>query len=105
MDTYPLFHYTISAKELCANMPSIPFLLSAASFFSQNSSGDAILRSPRYLPDNPWRGADCGGFTATMRWNGQYRFTPAQYIQWLYTWRPQWAATMDLVCLSEIGGH
>jgi hypothetical protein len=104
MNPFPLFHYTISRKELCADMPSVPFLLSAASFVSQNSRGDRGLRPPRYLPDNPWRGADCGGFTATRRWKGQYHFTPAQYIQWLYSWRPRWAATMDLVCLSETGG-
>jgi hypothetical protein len=105
MSTYPVFHTTISAKELRPNMPATPFLLSAASFIRQDSKGRFSLRPPRYLPASKWRGADCGGFTAAMRWGGQYRFTPVQYIKWLYQWHPQWASTFDKPCLSQTGGN
>jgi hypothetical protein len=104
MSTFPIFHTTISAKELRSNMPPVPFLLSAASFLRQDSNGRCSLRVPRYLPASVLRGADCGGFTAAMRWGGTYRFTPVQYIKWLYAWNPQWAAVFDLPCLSEEGG-
>ncbi|MBA2395434.1 MAG: hypothetical protein H0V70_22115 [Ktedonobacteraceae bacterium] len=86
-------------------MPSVPFLLSAASFLRQDSKGRYTLRKPRYLPASPLRGTDCGGFTAAMRWEGEYRFTPAQYIQWLSCWSPNWAATFEIPCLSETGGY
>jgi hypothetical protein len=104
-DTSPIFHTTISAKELRPNMPPVPFLLSAASFLTQDSKGRCSLRKPRYLPASMVRGADCGGFTAAMRWGGHYRFTRDQYLVWLASWDPQWAAVFDLPCLSETGGY
>src|SRR5450432_2316184 len=104
-DTYPIFHTTISAKELRPNMPPVPFLLSAASFLRQDSKGRCSLRKPRYLPESRLRGADCGGFTAAMRWGGHYRFTRDQYLLWLASWDPQWAAVFDMPCLSETGGY
>jgi hypothetical protein len=103
--SYPVFHTTISAKELRPNMPPVPFLLSAASFLRQDSKGRYSLRKPRYLPASMVRGADCGGFTAAMRWGGQYRFTRDQYLVWLAYWDPCWAATFDQPCLSESGGY
>jgi hypothetical protein len=105
MRSYPIFHSTISAKELRPNMPATPFILSAASFLRQDSKGQCSLRNPRYLPASPVCGADCGGFTAAMRWGGRYRFTPVQYIKWLYDWDPQWAAAFDIPCLSESGEY
>lgn len=105
MNTFPMFHTTISAKELRPGMPPVPFLLSAASFLRQDSKGRCSLRTPRFLPASPWKGADCGGFTAAMRWGGHYRFTPIQYLKWLSDWHPQWASTFDLPCLSETGGY
>jgi hypothetical protein len=104
-DTYPIFHTTISAKELRPNMPPVPFLLSAASFLKRDSKGRCSLRKPRYLPASMVRGADCGGFTAAMRWGGQYRFTRDQYLLWLASWDPQWAAVFDMPCLSETGDY
>ncbi|MBA2396167.1 MAG: hypothetical protein H0V70_25865 [Ktedonobacteraceae bacterium] len=105
MDTTPIFYTTISSKELRPDMPPVPFLLSAASFLRQNSQGQCSLRAPRYLPASVLRGADCGGFTAVMRWGGEYRFTLDQYLLWLFRWHPQWAAAFDLPCLSETGGY
>lgn len=47
--------------------------------------------------------ADCGGYVATKFW-GDYRYTPQQYVDWLYSWSrlPDWAATMDYCCENEI---
>jgi hypothetical protein len=98
------FYYTVSSKEVRPSMPPVPVLLSAASFARQHKDGSTYLVPP-HLPDNiGTRGADCGGFTAAMRWNGVYRFTPIQYVRWLDSWLPQWAATMDMPCLSETLG-
>src|SRR5580765_775990 len=48
------------------------------------------------------KAADCGGFVATKKWGGKYLYTPEQYVQWLKTWGPDWAATMDFCCENEI---
>jgi hypothetical protein len=105
VNPFPTFHTTISSKELRPDMPPVPFLLSAASFIREDSKGRCSLRKPRYLPASMVRGADCGGFTAAMRWGGRYRFTRDQYLVWLAAWHPQWAATFDLPCFSESGGY
>jgi hypothetical protein len=47
------------------------------------------------------RAADSGGFIATFKW-GDYRYSPEQYVEWLHTWHPTWAATMDYCCEDEI---
>lgn len=46
--------------------------------------------------------ADCGGFVATFKWGGVYRYTPAQYVEWLDAVNPTWAAMMDACCEDEI---
>ena len=101
---YPQLYYTVSSKELRAGIPATAVLLSAASFYRANSRGQSILRVPRYALAVPLKGADCGAFTATLKWGGSYRFTPIQYIRWLSHWKPHWAATFDLCCLSTSRG-
>jgi hypothetical protein len=52
------------------------------------------------------RAADSGGFVAMKKWGGSYIYTPGQYVQWLRSWSPDWAATMDFCCESPLtGGH
>lgn len=46
--------------------------------------------------------ADCGGFVATFKWGGTYRYTPEQYVEWLDVVQPTWAAMMDYCCENEI---
>lgn len=48
------------------------------------------------------KAADCGGFVATKKWNGNYIYTPEQYVARLRTWIPDWAAMMDYCCENEI---
>lgn len=72
-----------------------------------NSRGQGYLRASRHLAAVaavPLKGADCGAFTATLKWNAHYRFTPVQYVRWLYLWLPHWSAMMDLCCLSASRG-
>jgi hypothetical protein len=47
------------------------------------------------------RAADSGGFVASHVW-GEYRYTLAQYVEWLASWSPQWAACMDYCCEPEL---
>ncbi|GHO88210.1 hypothetical protein [Dictyobacter formicarum] len=104
---HPQLYYTVSSKELRADIPASSVLLSAASFCRANSRGHYYLCTPRHLSSvaaAPVKGADCGAFTATLKWGGHYRFTPAQYLRWLYVWLPQWAAILDLCCLSATRG-
>ncbi|GHO59193.1 hypothetical protein [Ktedonobacter robiniae] len=101
----PLLYYTVSAKEVRPDMPTVPVLLPATSFVTKHTDGSVSLRKPR-LPDHVrLRGADCGAYTATTRWNGAYRFTPLQYVQWLSSWHPQWASTFDLCCIEPDGSY
>ena len=96
----PTLYYTSSSKEANLEMPAVPVLLSAASFTRLYKNGYGLMR-PRLPYRVMERAADCGGFVATMKWGGTYRFSPVQYIDWLLKWQPQWAATMDLLCIDE----
>lgn len=92
------FYATIARDTVRPYMPTnIRILLPASSFYDNGK-----LYRP-VLPDAPFtdRAADCGGFVATRIW-GDYRYTPDQYVEWLHTWRPTWAATMDYCCEDEI---
>lgn len=61
------------------------------------------LRKPRIPAHLHELAADCGGFVATKIW-GDYRYTPAEYVRWLDTFGPHWAATMDYCCEPELAG-
>ena len=93
------FYATIDADSLPRTVqhliPAVPVLLPASSFARRG------FRVPR-LPDHVTeRAADSGGFVATFKW-GDYQYTPAQYVDWLQSWQPTWAATMDYCCEDEI---
>jgi hypothetical protein len=66
------------------------YLLPASSWSRIN------FRAPR-LPHGARYAADSGAFMASRKW-GDYRYTPAQYVQWLTTFTPEWASTMDYLC-------
>ena len=92
------FYATIDSDSIRSYMPSVPILLPASSWARKGIP----LPAPRLPPHITERAADCGGFVATHRWNGVYRYSPQQYVDWLSTWNPQWAATMDYCCENEI---
>jgi len=82
----------------------VPVLLPASSWARLRKTDDKPLPIPRLPAQVTQRAADSGGFVASFRNGGEYRYTPAQYVDWLDAWRPQWAALMDLCCEREITG-
>lgn len=89
------FYATVDSDSIRSYMPDVPYLLPASSWARKN------MKAPK-LPEHVTRtAADCGGFVATFKW-GEYRYTPAQYVDWLGTFSPRWAATMDYCCEDEI---
>ncbi len=94
------FYTTVSSDLVRSYMPDVPVLLPASSW-ARKMNRFGVMRPPK-LPDHVTeRAADCGGYVATFKW-GDYRFSPQQYVDWLQTWQPQWAATMDYCCEDEI---
>jgi hypothetical protein len=96
------FYYTVSVTDLRAAyapfIPAVPLLLPASSWQRVN------FKRPT-LPSQVTRtAADSGGFVATFKW-GDYRYTPERYVEWLETWRPNWAATMDYCCEPEVAAN
>ncbi|MDB5086005.1 MAG: hypothetical protein JWN30_2891 [Bacilli bacterium] len=89
------FYATIDASSVRSYMPPGPMMLPASSWARTG------LRAPNLPAQLTELAADCGGFVATLRW-GDYRYTPEQYVAWLRTFNPQWAATMDYCCEDEI---
>ena len=70
-------YYTVTRNEIRPYMPAVPVLVSAAGWTVRNpTKSDAYrLRAPPLPAHVVDRGADCGGFVATVRWGGRYRFT------------------------------
>jgi hypothetical protein len=88
------FYATVAQSKVRSYMPDVAYMLPASSWARVG------LKAPK-LP-RPFRtAADCGGFVATKIW-GDYRYTPEQYVTWLESFRPEWAATMDYCCEDEI---
>lgn len=90
-----MFYATVDADSIRPYMPDVPVMLPASSWARK---GLKPVRLPAHIST---RVADCGGFVATRRW-GDYRYTPDQYVDWLMSFSPQWAATMDYCCEDEI---
>lgn len=99
------FYPTIARDELGKYTNTSRVLLVASSFAASEVRKYGRVRghlpAPRLPESVTERAADCGGFVATFKW-GDYPYTPAQYVQWLRLWQPQWAATMDYCCEDEI---
>jgi hypothetical protein len=96
----PTFYATIAVNQTRPWMPDVPYLLPASSWATV-ARKDGSLRPPNLPPHVKHVAADCGGFVATLKW-GDYRYTPQQYVDWLRSFAPAWAATMDYCCEDEI---
>lgn len=95
-------YFTVTRNEIRRYMPAVPVIVSAAGWAvpQPRKKGTYRLRVPPLPAHVAIRGADCGGIVAATRWEGHYRFTERQYLTWLMAWRPQWAAVMDLACVT-----
>lgn len=89
------FYATTDVDSIRDYMPDVPYLLPASSWSRKG------LKAPRLPSHVTHTAADCGGFVATFKW-GDYKYTPEQYADWLATFSPRWAATMDYCCEDEI---
>ncbi len=91
-----IFYATIAYDQLRKNtLHHMP--LDQAYLLPATSWANHQFKKP-LLPDGLREvAADSGGFVASRIW-GEYRFSMAQYVQWLLTFNPSWAATMDYCC-------
>lgn len=100
-----IFYPTISRGELGKYANVSRALLPASSWAREEVNKYGRVRGSIPAPKIPETmkeiAADCGGFVATRKW-GNYRYEPAQYIDWLASFSPQWAAMMDYCCEDEI---
>ncbi len=98
------FYATFAVDDVRPYIPAgISVLLPASSYARFRRKRDNAIR-PAKLPDHVTeRAADCGGYVATKVW-GDYRYTDDEYVTWLHSFRPQWAAMMDYCCEPDIAG-
>jgi hypothetical protein len=90
------FYATFDVDSLCSYIPeSIPVLLPASSWARKG------LNTPRVPAHITRLAADSSGFVASRIW-GEYRYSLEQYVTWLQSFRPLWAATMDYCCEPEL---
>jgi hypothetical protein len=89
------FYATMSYGQARDFIPNVPYLLPASSWAGKG------LPKPRIPAHVTHVAADSGGFVATFKW-GDYRYTPDEYVGWLNSFNPAWAATMDYCCEKEI---
>ena len=82
-------------------MPSVPVLLSAASFARFRHGKFGLFRRPKLPEYIPKVAADSGGFVASRR-ASDYAFVAIQYVEWLCSFAPRWAATMDFPVEPEL---
>lgn len=86
-------------------MPDTLYLLPASSWARLRKTDDAPIPAPKLPPHVTRVAADSGGFVAAIKNNGVYRYTPEQYVAWLRSFNPTWAAMMDFCCEPEIAGR
>lgn len=91
------FYATMKNDHLRPYMADVPILLPASSW------SRIKMRKPNLPSTMSNVAADSGGFVATFKW-GDYKYTPDEYVRWLNTFKPRWAATMDYCCEREITG-
>ncbi len=93
-----MFYATLDSSAIRRDMPPGPFMLPASSWYDTSTRRFERVRLPKHCRPAV---ADCGGFVATRIW-GDYRYSPQQYVDWLSSWTPDWAAMMDYCCEDEI---
>lgn len=94
------FWVTVAASHERPDLmpPNLCYLFPASSFWNRGRAKvKGFPRAPQF-PEGARAAADSGGFVASFKWGGKYPYTPAEYVEWLNTWNPEWAATMDLCC-------
>ncbi len=100
------FYPTISRGEVNKYLTWPRVLLTASSYAATEVHAHQRVRKSLPVPKLPAciteKAADCGGFVATFKWHGVYPYSPEQYVEWLSGWRPDWAATMDFCCETEL---
>lgn len=89
------FYATVDSDSIRSYMPDVPYMLPASSWARKG------MKAPRLPSHITHTAADCGGYVATKIW-GDYRYTPVQYVDWLETFRPRWAAMMDYCCEPDL---
>lgn len=97
------FYATVSADYVRADMPDIPTLITATSYWRKRKQWGAELPAANLPKHLTHVGVDAGGFVATFKL-GDYPFDVEQYVRWLGDVKPLWAATMDYCCEDEITG-
>jgi hypothetical protein len=95
------FYATVPAGGLRPSMPPVAVLLSAASFARFRHGEFGLFRRPTVPAHIREVAADSGGFVAARRF-GDYDFLAIQYVEWLYSFGPRWAATMDYPVEPEL---
>ncbi len=95
------FYATFCATDVRDYIPRGTSVLLPASSYARFRRRDGSIR-PAKLPEHITdRAADCGGYVATKIW-GDYRYTAEQYVEWLDSFSPRWAAMMDYCCEPDI---
>ena len=89
------FYATFDVDSLASYMPDVPVLLPASSWARKGLARPYIPSHVKHVA------ADSGGFVATRIW-GDYRYSLAEYVAWLESFSPAWAAMMDYCCEPEI---
>src|SRR5690348_16955833 len=90
------FYATFDVDSLCSYIPEQTSILLPASSWSRKGMKRPSI--PAHIVDVA---ADSGGFVASRIW-GEYRYSLDQYVTWLRSFRPRWAATMDYCCEPEL---
>lgn len=83
------FYATIDHRQVKPCMTATHVMLPA-------SAWAAVKFRPPTLPEDVIAVSDSGAYRALQI--GGYSFTIEQYVNWLNTFRPRWAATRDYVC-------
>src|SRR5579863_5053187 len=103
-----VFYPTISYGEFGKYAHAVPRALLPVSSWAgaalRRTGCVATIPVPQIPPTMTDVAADCGGFVASFKWGGTYKYSPAQYVDWLGAWAtsPSWAAVMDYCCENEI---